>query len=57
MFADHIGNLTVELVLASAEVTFQSELSTNLREVFTQTIDDPILDATVFSMLEAPTNT
>ena len=43
MFADHIGNLTVELVLASAEVTLQSELSTNVREVFTLAGEGPIL--------------
>ena len=48
MFADHIGNLTVELVLASAEVTLQSELSTNVREVFTLAGEGPILWSSPF---------
>ena len=30
MFADHIGNLTVELVLASAEVTISNFLLKNM---------------------------
>ena len=54
MFADHIGNLTVELVLASAEVTSIRAVNEPLRGFHS---DHRGPHTTVFSLLEAPTNT